>query len=602
MKLKYTFICLVLIVAATGCKKLLDRPPLTNVPDETAWSSEDNVRLYANKFYTGYFVGYGTQFSAEAGAALLGFRFSDDVFLMGNQSNFSRSVPNSGIWGMGTLRSINIMLDRIKNRMKGVLSEEAYNHWTGIGRFFRAMEYADLVSDYGDVPYFGYVPLETNLPDLYKPRTPRSQVMDSVYEDLKFAMSNVRTADGDQQVNRYVVAAFASRIALAEGSWQKYYYKDAARSDKFFALAQDAAGLVINSGRFDIVTDFRSLFTSNSLSGNKDVILYRHYDAAAGITHAIATNNNLSESVAFGPTTDLIKSFICVDGQPYQNATVANADDFTLSNMIKSRDSRLEATFYDKPNVRNRASYWYINKFLPRAAAAIVDAGGSVPTEFTSNKNQTDYPVMRYAEVLLNWIEAKAEQGSATQADIEVSINKIRKRPLAPEATAKGVSQTAALNIDKLPDDPSRDPSVPALLWEIRRERRMEFVFEYSRYQDLRRWKKLEYMDTENKPDLLSGGWVNFPTELPDDLSKEANKTGQISVVPLAGGSPVVFNGSNGTAMKGFYRGTNTNGRLVFLNQTGVNPYLSPVGKTQMDDYKSRGYTLAQTEGWPAYQ
>ncbi|MBZ4188172.1 RagB/SusD family nutrient uptake outer membrane protein [Niabella beijingensis] len=600
MKLKYTFICIVLIAATTGCKKFLDRPPLTSLPDETAWSSEDNLRLYANKFYSGYFVGYGTQFSAEAGAALLGFRFSDDVFLMGNQSNFSRAVPNSGIWSMTTLRSINIMLDRIKNRMKNVLSEEAYNHWTGIGRFFRAMEYADLVSEYGDVPYFGYVPVETDLADLYKPRTSRNQVMDSVYEDLRFAMSNVRKTDGDQQVNQYIVAAFASRIALSEASWQKYYYNDLARSGKFFRLAQESADLVINSGKYDIVTDFRSLFTSNSLSGNKDVILYRQYDPAVGVTHSIATNNNLSESVAFGPSTDLIKSFICVDGSTYQESDIAHADDFSLSSMIKTRDSRLEATFYDKPNVRNRASYWYINKFLPRSAAAIVDAGSTIPVEFTSNKNQTAYPVFRYAEVLLNWIEAKAELGMATQADIEVSINKIRKRPLAPEATAKGVSQTAPLTLAKLPEDPSRDPSVPALLWEIRRERRMEFVFEYSRYQDLRRWKKLEYMDTDNKPDLLSGGWVNFITELPKELV--AAKVGLIAVVPLEGGSPVVYNGSNGALMNGFYRDVNTNGRLPFLDQTGVNPYLSPVGKTQMDDYKSKGYKLEQTTGWPAYE
>ncbi|WP_300598311.1 RagB/SusD family nutrient uptake outer membrane protein [Niabella sp.] len=602
MRQKYTFILMLLIIAATGCKKFLDRPPLTNQPDETAWSSEDNVRLYANKFYTGYFVGYGTQFSAESSAALLGFTFSDDVFIMGNQGNFARAVPNSGIWGMGTLRSINIMLDRVKTKMKGVLPEEAYNHWTGIGRFFRAMEYAELVAAYGDVPYFDYVPVETDLADLYKPRTPRNQVMDAVYEDLKFAMSNVRASDGDQQVNRYIVAAFASRIALAEGSWQKYYYNNAAQAGKFFQLAQDAAAIVMNSGKYDIVTDFRTLFTSNTLAGNKDVIMYRHYDPAVGVTHAVATNNNLSESVAFGPTTDLIKSFICVDGKPYQSSGVANASDFTLSNMIKTRDARLEATFYDKPNVRNRASYWYINKFLPRSVVATVDAGGSVPVEFTSNKNQTDYPVVRYAEVLLNWIEAKAELGTATQSDIDVSINRIRNRPLAPEAIAKGVVKTAALNLSNLPDDPAKDPSVPALLWEIRRERRMEFVFEYSRYQDLKRWKKLEYMDTNDRPDLLSGGWVNFPTELPGDLTKEANKIGQISVVPLAGGSPVVFDGTNGALMKGFYRGTNTNGRLPFLNQTGVNPYLAPVGKTQMDDYKSMGYTLSQTEGWPVYQ
>src|SRR5690606_1032881 len=115
------------------------------------------------------------------------------------------------------------------------------------------------------------------------------------------------------------------------------------------------------------------------------------------------------------------------------------------------RDSRLEATFYDKPTNKNRASFWYINKFLPREVAAAVEAGQAPPAEFTSSKNETDYPVFRYAEALLNWVEAKAELGNVTQSDIERSINKIRNRPLASAAIAKGVQKTAAMDIANLP-------------------------------------------------------------------------------------------------------------------------------------------------------
>ena len=588
-----------LIIASVGCKKFLERPPLTVDNDETAWITEDNVRLYANKFYPVFFTGYGTQYSAESGAAFMSFTFSDDIFLRGNQSNFTRAVPNSAIWRMDTIRSLNIMLNRIETRMKSILNENAYNHWTGIGRFFRALEYANLVTAYGDVPYYDHVPVDTDFDDLYKPRTPRNEVMDAVYEDLKFALNNVRTADGDQQVNRYVVAAFITRVALREGSWQKYYYNNNERANKFFQFAQEAGDLLINSGRYDIVTDFRTLFTSNSLSGNRDVIIYRHYDAGVGVTHAVATNNNLAESIAFGPTTDLIKSFICVDGNAYQNSAVTGAADFTLSNMIKTRDSRLEATFYDKPTPRNTASFWYVNKFIPRSIPSIVEAGGPPPAEFTGQKNETDYPVFRYAEALLNWVEAKAEMGIATQADIDASVNRIRNRPLAAEAIAKGVTKTDSLRLASLPNDPAREPSVSALLWEIRRERRMEFAFEYSRFHDLKRWKKLEYMDTDTRKDLLSGGWVNFPTELPGEL--RAANVGQISVVSQTG-VITVYSGANNTAMRGFYRPVTTNGRQPYLNQVGVNPYLSPVGRTQMDDYKARGYVLAQTEGWPVYE
>ncbi|HRN47943.1 MAG TPA: RagB/SusD family nutrient uptake outer membrane protein, partial [Niabella sp.] len=397
-----------------------------------------------------------------------------------------------------------------------------------------------------------------------------NEVMDAVYEDLKFALNNVRINDGDQYINRYVVAAFTSRVALYEGSWQKYYYSNNERAKKFFELAEQAGNVVIASGKYDIVTDYRTLFTSNNLAGNKDVIFFRHYDPAVAILHSVASYNNLSESLGFGPSTDFIKSFICVDGNVWQNSSESSANDFTLSKMILTRDSRLEATFYDKPTSKNRASFWYVVKFAPRNVINSVAAGNTPPPEFTSSKNETDYPVIRYSEVLLNWIEAKAELstvggGGVNQSDINVSINKIRNRPLAAEAVAKGIKKTAVLDINNLPNDPSKDASVPALLWEIRRERRMELSFEHSRYQDLRRWKKLSYMDTDVNKNLLSGGWVNFSVEVPSEI-----KTG-VSVVDMSG-NQIVYNGSNGAALKGFYRATNTNGRLPFLNQAGVNP------------------------------
>ncbi len=595
MKYIYSFIIAFMAISFVGCNKFIDRPALTEVTDETAWLSEVNLRLYVNKYYTDYFPGYGTGFN-YSGSALMGYQFSDDVFLMGNQGNFTRSVPNGGSWSYSYVRSINIMITRMNERMTGILSEEAFNHWMGVARFFRALEYSELATRYGDVPYYDYVVSDIDKDALYKPRDPRNTVMDHVYDDLKFALENVRAADGDQYLNRYSVAGLVSRTALTEGSWQKYYYNNNDRAKKFFELAEEASNMVISSGRYDIVTDFRTLFASNTLAGNRDVLLYRHYDAASKITHAVASNNNLSETVAFGPSTDLIKSFVCVDGKVWQNSDEDDADDFTLSNMIKTRDSRLEASFYEKPYNKNRASYWYINKFIPRSVVNTVAAGFNPPAEYAGDKNETDYPVFRYAEALLNWIEAKAELNNVTQDDIDKSINKIRNRPLAAEAIAKGVKKTAPLKLDMLPNDPARDPAVTQLLWEIRRERRMEFAFEFGRYEDLKRWKKLSKMDTDLNPDLLSGGWVNFPSELPGELI--SSKEGVISVVDMTG-NIIEYNGSNKAAMKGFYRGTNTGPRFPFLNQPNVNPYLSPIGKLVIEDYRSKGYELNQTEGWP---
>lgn len=83
--------------------------------------------------------------------------------------------------------------------------------------------------------------------------------MDAVYSDFEYALHNVRLNDGGQYVNRYVVAAMVSRWALFEASWQKYYYKNNERAKKFFDQAVAAAEMVMNSGKYGIVEDFRKL-------------------------------------------------------------------------------------------------------------------------------------------------------------------------------------------------------------------------------------------------------------------------------------------------------------------------------------------------------
>src|SRR5690606_13292974 len=172
----------------------------------------------------------------------------------------------------------------------------------------------------------------------------RNEVMEAVYEDFRYALEHVRLNDGDQYVNRYVVAGVVSRLALYEGTWQKYYYQNDEQARKFLELAVEAGNMVIESGRYDIVTDYRTLFTSLSLSGNRDCLLYRHYDGAVGVRHAIASNSNLTESLIFGPSTDLIKSFICYDGSVWQNSSVNEADNFDIASLIQTRDSRFEAS------------------------------------------------------------------------------------------------------------------------------------------------------------------------------------------------------------------------------------------------------------------
>ena len=599
MKLKIFIILAGFVLLFTNCNDVLDRPSLTTAEDDAYWTNEDRVRLYANAFYTNFFVGYGLKYTTTY-APNANYTFNDDAVRMSTQTQFGRTVPTSKgstsldmmwqseftgpTWNFAWVRKANVMIDRITNLMPEILTNEQYNHWTGVGRFFRALEYARLANVFGDVPYYDTEVQNTDKDGLYKDRTPRNEVMDAVYNDFEYALQNVRLNDGGQYVNRYVVAAMVSRWALFEASWQKYYYKNNERAKKFFDQAVAAAEMVMNSGKYGIVEDFRKLFGSTDLTNSKDCILYRKYDAGQNVTHSIASTCNMNDPTDVGPNLDLIKAFICTDGKDWQTSSLENVDDFTLSNLIKTRDSRFEASFYTKPTPRAKSSYLYVTKFIPRSGLSYIESGGSPAAEFQSEKNVTGYPVLRYAEVLLNWIEAKAELATlggteVSQSDIDISINQIRKRPVAEEAKALGVTMTAEMKLDALPQDPHRDPTVPALLWEIRRERRMEFAFEFSRIIDLRRWKKLEYMDTDKNEDLLIGTWVNFNDEVKSEL-KDENK-GKLRVM-AKDGSFTTYDGTNAAKMNGFFYPTQNQGRLPFLNVPNVNPYLSPIGTNQI--------------------
>lgn len=103
-------------------------------------------------------------------------------------------------------------------------------------------------------------------------------------------------------------------------------------------------------------------------------------------------------------------------------------------------------------------------------------------------------------------------------------------------------------------------------------------------------------MDTDANTDLLVGTWVNFQSEASEELTA-ANK-GKIRVMDQTG-KLIVYDGTNGAQMNGFFYPLENLGRFKFLDIPNVNPYLSPIGINQMTDYKNKGYHLTQTEGWP---
>jgi starch-binding outer membrane protein, SusD/RagB family len=613
MKFSKYFYSLLACVVLLSCKKeVLDRPPLTDVIDgPNFWRNESDLRLYITPFYPNYFTGFSTSSSVDY-TPVRGYTFSDDLTGKNVQANFESSVPTSRgstseavsaiwmsqyagpTWDFAWVRKSNILIDRLNTIAKPRISEEAYNHWTAVAKFFRGFEYSRLVSVFGDVPYFDKDVPNTDLETLYKDRDDRGVVMDKVYDDFKYVLANIRENDGVQNLNKFIAAAFISRFMLFEGTYEHYHNLDAARAKKYLEFAVEAAGIVMNSGKYNFSRDFKSIFSSESLVGHPEVLLYRVYDAALGVTHGIGSYSNGTETNGVDPNLVLIKSFIANDGKVWQNSSVPNATSFEVADLVKTRDPRFEASFIDKVNGAS-ATLLYGYKFASREAITYI--GKTYPPAWGSFTNTSDAPVMRLAEVVLNWIEAKAvlaqHLGGAavTQADLDKSINAIRNRPLDGDAIAKGVKKTAPLQLSALPDDPSRDADVPALIWEIRRERRMEFVFEYSRLLDLKRWKKLNNMNFSTNPDYFLGPWVDIQAEIPSYLTT-ANK-GKVRV-KKTDGTIVTWDGTNASAMIGFWMVENATNRNAFTDKS----YLSPVGQSQIIQYEEKGFKLTQTEGW----
>ena len=607
-KLKFLYSLIACILLLSCSKEVLDRPPLTSYVDDQFWRNEGDVRMYANAFYPQYFNGYNTSFTADY-TPVRGYTFSDDLTSKNVQSNFESSIPTSRgstaegaawmaqyagpTWNFAWVRKSNIFLNRLENKVKSNMTEEAYNHWTAVAKFFRGFEYSRLVSVFGDVPYFDQEVPNTDLATLYKDRDDRGFVMDKVYDDFKYVLANIRENDGVQYLNKNIAAAFISRFMLFEGTYQHYHGLDAARAKKYLEFAVEAGDIVINSNKFSFTRDFKSLFASESLAGHPEVLLYRVYDAALGITHSIGSYHNGTEVVGVDGNLVLIKSFIANDGDVWQNSSVADASSFAIADLVKTRDPRFEASFMDRPNA-NSATLLYGYKFASREAITYI--GKTYPPAWGSNTNTSDAPVMRLAEVVLNWIEAKAVLaqyygGSITQDDLDKSVNAIRNRPLDAAAIAKGVQKTDPLLLTALPNDPDRDADVPELIWEIRRERRMEFVFEHTRLLDLKRWKKLSNMDFSTDPDYFLGPWVDVQAEIPTYLTT-AN-INKIRVKKLDG-TIITWNGTNASEMVGFWMVENAQNRNAFTDKN----YLSPVGQSQIIQYEENGFTLTQTPGW----
>jgi len=237
-------------------------------------------------------------------------------------------------------------------------------------------------------------------------------------------------------------------------------------------------------GTGDPLNDYNHLFRQLDLGEISEVIGYRKY-----VTGVFAHRfNGYQRAKANGLTKDLVEDYLCTDGKPIQLSSEYEGD-AAITDVFANRDPRLRQTSLHPDDSEK---YLTKNDFeagpYPRFPG--MTGGWKTSTGYTMikyfdvddfskgfGKEENDAILFRLGEVLLNFAEAKAELRTLNQTDLDNSINLLRDRVNMPHLT-----------MDVEIDPKYADSDLPAVLVEIRRERRIELAYEGFRYDDLRRW------------------------------------------------------------------------------------------------------------------
>ena len=441
---------------------------------EKYFKTESDLMLWSNQFYKDILL------SADYGS-------TTDVYLSNGISAYvsGNRTPQTQSWSFTALRNINYMLERL-DQCEDVGVAKKYE---AVGRFFRAYFYFKLVRTYGDVPYYDKV-LGSTDPDVYKGRDDRGYVMDRILEDYEFAIANLPgTWEAmNTRVTKWAAMGYASRAALFEGTFRKYH--GMADADKYLAKAVEYSEAFIDQSPFSLYssgnTPYRDLFVSaNAIT--QEVVLARHYDTAYSVFHSMGYSTEFGRSSV---TRRFVNHYLMADGTRFTDK--GDWQTKTYLEETAGRDPRLAQTVMCPGYIQKGATavtacgftshtgYQPI-KFVPEASKCI------------SSSDDVDWALLRAAEVYLNFAEAKAELaalGKVTleQADLDKSINKIRKRAKMPDLKMQGLTacqymESCYPNVEK--------GSLKAVILEIRRERTIELALEQpDRSWDMFRWKE----------------------------------------------------------------------------------------------------------------
>jgi hypothetical protein len=468
-------------ILVSGCKKI-DRFPESEFSDADFWNTETDLINAANRLYQ--------QLDGE----WIDNRADDNVNQGTNAvSTGNRSAPNlSDDWNFryDEIFTANNILEKAG---KAKVTDAIKNRYFAEAKFFRAYAYFKLLKLYGDVPLVLHA-LDLNSPDLYMGRTPRAEVIQAIYDDLDYAALWLpKRADLPAaqygRVTRSTAWALKARAALYEGTRAKFHNTTGINWQNHLNIAIAAAQSVMGEGH-TLYANYGNLFNQTGEGPtNTENIFVKIYGVSN--TNLILGHNNSRdlENGRTAPTRNLLRQYLYSDGLPAFNVDntpsttvssffVAEGSETSYNTILDNRDPRVAFTFFRAGDVAYQGP-WVPKTSLGSRTAYAPKKGFSVADQTINGAGTTDRILIRYAEVLLIYAEAKYElNGNISDADLNLSVNALRTRVgFAPKLTNAFVT-TNNLNM--------RD--------EIRRERTVEMALEGLRYDDLIRWKLAEVL------------------------------------------------------------------------------------------------------------
>lgn len=496
-------------VSMASCDDFLDdnRYPLdeqTNNPE--FWSNSSNVDGQIYAFYNN-FTGYGD----GGGSGLFYFKtLSDDQAGNSFTTWTNTTVPaSSSNWSSPytEIRRANYIINNVRTSGLGATDKK---HYEGVARLNRALQYYQLVRMYGDVQWINQVVDPSDAAVVYAARDDRDVVMDSVLADLDFACANI-TGGSKITFSKDMAQAAKSEICLYEGTYCKYRTEaengkapDAARANKYLQEAVKASEAVMGGG-YSLCDDYQSLYNSTSLTGNSEIIFCKPYSNNI-LMHSLIAYTCSSTQIS-GMTKDAFDAYLFKDGKPLALTSENKSDvgevdadgNYNIQKLLDVRDARLAKTidhivYYENMSwarsdgMQMTSSTGYGCKKYDNTSLPVGD-------RTSTGKNYTSAPLYWLAVIYLNYAEAKAELGTLSQDDVNNTIGKLYTRAELP-----------VLQIGAIEHDPANNMGVSDLLWEIRRCRRCELMFDnWTRYWDLVRWHKLDLLDSQKHPNILLG-------------------------------------------------------------------------------------------------